>query len=568
MNFEREITEAYKEIGMIPINGQEKAVDRILTAFIIDKKRNCILSADTGTGKSIIATVVSIVFKNHFMNKGESGCLPATIAVHSNMLVNQYADTFEDYSKDKVLQVMGKSNYPCSANIALNDDLESHTAESCFYKGASISTKKDYCDACVYKEVNEYKNNTELLITNYSYKFISSMWTNVLAMRKINIFDEAHTINEVFCQFISITVSTESISKDIELCAEYPYKNRENHNTLTEIKRNLLNGIINESNYVSTLKKLITVYSSLSDNFDDMKKKLSPNDSKVLSKEDNALYSKYKKLEAKYKGSVSKIEDLFEYEYTHVFDDSVQYAFTIKPIFMGDMSKNILGEYNLFMSATISDTYMYQTMNLKKEDTAYIVLDTVYEPTAKQVLFCSNNKLNMQSLKSKNVVNDLTGAIHDIVESATIDGHKGIILTPSFMMGDLIKEHLPKNVKIFNHSKGQRISDIIDEFKGYKKPSVLISPSIFEGVDFSDDYSRYQILVKAPFPSLGDKRVAYIANNYPDVYKIMTLMKIVQGLGRSCRNKDDYSISFIMDKNIELLFYSHLNVWRNQFYIS
>jgi Rad3-related DNA helicase len=59
----------------------------------------------------------------------------------------------------------------------------------------------------------------------------------------------------------------------------------------------------------------------------------------------------------------------------------------------------------------------------------------------------------------------------------------------------------------------------------------------------------------------------YIANNYPDIYKIITIKKIIQAIGRSVRNKDDHAITFVLDCNIEYLFSSQLNVWKNEFKI-
>ena len=108
MNFKKEIDQAYSELGLIPINGQDQAVDRILTEFLVNDKRNLILSAQTGTGKSIIGAVVAMVFKTHFEDDPESTSDDydtkinnAMIVVHSNNLVAQYGDTFKDFGSVK-----------------------------------------------------------------------------------------------------------------------------------------------------------------------------------------------------------------------------------------------------------------------------------------------------------------------------------------------------------------------------------------------------------------------------------------------------------------------------------
>jgi Rad3-related DNA helicase len=139
-------------------------------------------------------------------------------------------------------------------------------------------------------------------------------------------------------------------------------------------------------------------------------------------------------------------------------------------------------------------------------------------------------------------------------------------LTSSFKLNDIIiknlkyhKSALP-NLKIFKQEQGMHLNDILVAFKKYKGPSVLISPSLFEGIDLPDDDSTYQLMIKAPFPSLANKRIATILKKYPKIYNITTLFKIIQGLGRSTRHKEDSSVSYCFDKNIKRLFDEKTNI--------
>jgi len=94
---------------------------------------------------------------------------------------------------------------------------------------------------------------------------------------------------------------------------------------------------------------------------------------------------------------------------------------------------------------------------------------------------------------------------------------------------------------------------------------VLISPSLFEGVDLPDDASRFQIIVKAPYASLGDNRIKYIAENHKDIYSLNTILKIVQGCGRSVRSQNDHCTTYFLDNNIRWLWNSDDNIWKNEF---
>jgi Rad3-related DNA helicase len=60
-----------------------------------------------------------------------------------------------------------------------------------------------------------------------------------------------------------------------------------------------------------------------------------------------------------------------------------------------------------------------------------------------------------------------------------------------------------------------------------------------EGVDLKDDLSRFQVLVKIPYPYLGDPLVKKRMNKWSGWYSLQTAKKIVQAVGRSVRSYDD-----------------------------
>lgn len=563
MNFKDLIDEAYGEMGLIPINGQDIAVDRILTEFFINNKKTVILSADTGTGKSIIGAVIAKVFKNKFASEFEgedAEILPSMIVVHSNSLVKQYGKTFENFDSDEFHQIIGANNYKCefAAAMSLEHD-KKFTGEDCVKSKADKAEQEKYCNHCEYNIARSHINKTESLITNYSYHFINSMLTNHLKPRKLVIFDEAHTINDVFCDHSAIELSAKVLNDCIDECTKSAQLTlKEPITILNRIRDKLLRDELNESNYVTPLQSLRNACVTIADHFNERA------DSADI---DN--YVKLKRTAKRYNSIATKISDLFMYKYDHSFEyDEKEYKMLIKPIFVGDMSKKIMSEYNLFMSATISPEFMKTTMQLDSATTAFVGLDPVYPPENKQIIFCGNKRLNYSTMKDPATIQYLQDVVREIVSNASDDGLKGLMLTPSFAVGEVLSTAIPRGTKVFLQKSGIKIDALVKEFKEFKGgPAILISPSIYEGLDFADDLSRYQIIVKAPFPSLGDKRMSYIANNYPDVYKIITIKKIIQGIGRSIRNKDDYALTFILDQGAEQLFKSPLNVWRNQFQI-
>src|SRR5690606_11295384 len=128
----------------------------------------------------------------------------------------------------------------------------------------------------------------------------------------------------------------------IDECRRYfPMATREQIDILETIKNDIKNKQINESNYVHPLNNIMTAYKGISSVFEKEAKEADLDD-----------YVKYNKISKKYYNLGCKIGDLFTHKYDHVFEDK-NLEFSVKPIFVGSMSRLVMSEYNLFMSATI-----------------------------------------------------------------------------------------------------------------------------------------------------------------------------------------------------------------------
>lgn len=85
-------------------------------------------------------------------------------------------------------------------------------------------------------------------------------------------------------------------------------------------------------------------------------------------------------------------------------------------------------------------------------------------------------------------------------------------------------------------------------------PTVLLSPSMTEGVDLADDASRFQVLCKVPFPYLGDEVIRKRMEKNSSWYPYQTAKSIIQALGRSVRNSDDFAMSYILDADWDFFY--------------
>ena len=83
---------------------------------------------------------------------------------------------------------------------------------------------------------------------------------------------------------------------------------------------------------------------------------------------------------------------------------------------------------------------------------------------------------------------------------------KGIIHTTSYKQLVFIKENISQENKcrlLETNPEIQR-DEVIAEHANTTEPTVLISPSLYIGLDLKDDLSRFQIITKIPYPDLGD----------------------------------------------------------------
>jgi Rad3-related DNA helicase len=541
-----EITKAFTELRFKPREGQIKICNDILSAYIDEGMQNVLLCADTGVGKSIIAAVVANVLGEKNQNDRKAVFISST-----NSLVNQYADTFVDQPDEEFFRIKGASNYQC--NYFVSKSGKETSAEECVSKELTEIEKNRFCSKCDFKKAKEQINNTENLITNYSYFMIGRLLTKHVNPRNLHVFDEAHLMNDVFCDQFGISLSVVQIDKQVaELKTVMNGKANNFIADLVMLRDNIKHKMINGSNYNDYLITAKRIYGGIA--------RLASQHSSLIP--DMSAKAKMKKVASKYAGIQTSIAEFFIHAYDHVFDDSAPDQIAVKPIFISKMINGMLARHNLFMTATLSLDFAKTTLNLDEKTTKYIDAAPVFPASNRPLFFVGKDSLNYAKMQQPSTFTEIGNIVNLITQNHNDD--KGIMLVPSFSTGRQICQHL-KGTKVFEHVSGTKIVDIMKTFKEYKGSAILVSPSIFEGLDFQNDQSRYQIIVKTPFAMLGDKRIKRIAEEYPNIYREIALYKIIQGIGRSIRSPSDFAATYFLDKSSETLFNSNLNGWKHRF---
>ena len=566
MKYEKHIDEAFERLGFTPRPGQREAVEQILVACIDEKMQNVILNASTGTGKSIIGAAAAEALTSA---KGLSADAhkSSIMLTATNVLAKQYSNTFQRLEKyNKFIQIKGANNYDCTA---LTTPEEAVTAESCaFFEMVKHQSEfsdliANNCDKCEYLSIKKQRNAVRHLATNYSYYFIDRMYTGQFEDRNLIVWDEAHLVNDLFSEHNAIYFSQKQIQKMAQEIADtVQLTDVEIAKTLQTVAADCGKGKITEKNYTTYLRTMHEVYKYA-------KERGVAAQEKALRAGRHNAYSKLTKFVRAYEGRACKIDDFFNYSYEHVFEyKDEDHSVSVKPVFVGKMLEALqAANHNLFMSATVSAEFMIVTLGLDPEKTKFIKLPPVFPKENKEIVFFDPMSLNYNSMKDPATIKRLTTSVKKIVVKHTKDGERGIVLAPSFKVTQEICAALPKTgFKLFEHKQGEKLEPLLDAFKAYKAgPAILVSPSMFEGVDLPGDLSRFQVLVKAPFPSLGDKRMKFILDRRPDIYNTIAVMKMVQGAGRSVRSMDDHAITYCLDINGQRIFTDKANIWKDEF---
>jgi Rad3-related DNA helicase len=133
---------------------------------------------------------------------------------------------------------------------------------------------------------------------------------------------------------------------------------------------------------------------------------------------------------------------------------------------------------------------------------------------------------------------------------------KGLVHCVSYGNLNFIRKQSRYSGRLIYHGDNNR-QVILTQFMSSEEPLVLLSPSMERGIDLPDDNCRFIIIVKMPFPYLGDPQIKarlYQGRSGRSWYNAITARRIVQSTGRGMRSPNDFCESYILDSNFEAFY--------------
>jgi len=235
---------------------------------------------------------------------------------------------------------------------------------------------------------------------------------------------------------------------------------------------------------------------------------------------------------------------------------------SVKPIEIAKYTRQFFDmPLQMFLSATINRRMFCETMGFDESECAFIEVErSPFDIRNRRVDF-----LNVASLNYKSTESDY-GAVYakanEIIEKHP--DQKGLVLvTTKKHCSDLIASSpgspasaskAGRLVAVYNsQTEGKQRDALLERHRKSETADVLVSPSLWYGVDLKDDLSRFQIILKTPYPSFADRRTRIKARRNPVWYKYAALVKLLQGLGRSVSNSADHAVTYCLDPSALLL---------------
>jgi Rad3-related DNA helicase len=131
---------------------------------------------------------------------------------------------------------------------------------------------------------------------------------------------------------------------------------------------------------------------------------------------------------------------------------------------------------------------------------------------------------------------------------------KGIIHTTNYELSNWINKSIKDKRFVFHDSENRE-----DQFEKFKKKNkgIMVSPSMISGISLDDDMSRFQILLKIPYPNISSNKIKARQASNKNWYSWRTAVDVIQAYGRSIRSDEDWAHTYVLDTSFgDLLRYN------------
>jgi Rad3-related DNA helicase len=479
-------------------DGQREALHAARAAFDAGH-RVVALEAPTGAGKSAIAVALA----------REAGS--AYLVTHQKLLQDQYLRDFPDLTSLK-----GRANYDCLV-------ADTHAAAAPCLLGRTFPA----CDDCPYFTAKDAALAAHGTVMNYPYLLAEANHAGGFGPRELLVLDEAHGVEAALMRFVEVRLSDGELARaGIE--ARLPQG---------DDAWGLMEGALD---LVPALRARLRDLAATLET-------LPPTSGRAV----EALRRR-RWLDAALRGLDLLAESSDAGEVDWVVDagrDADGRTLAFRPVDVAALAEPLLfrlGRRVLLMSATLLDAPTFlRSLGLDPDGVAVVRAASTFPPERRPVRLRPAARLTRHRLAAE--LPRLVDAVAELMREHPTE--KGVVHAHSYRIATAIEEGLPPDLRarLRSHRDAGGRDAALAAHLDDAGPSVLLTPSMTEGIDLAGDAARWQAICKIPWPYLGDPQVAARRDRDPGWYAWRACLTVVQAYGRSVRSADDRAVTYLLD---------------------
>jgi Rad3-related DNA helicase len=485
------------------------------------------VEAPPGVGKSAIA--VALARWHYERARAEGNPLNECRAYITTTTVNLEDQYMRSYRSGGLKQLHSAAHFPCSRRnkerLLLNCE-----------EGRSISnTTKQACPGgrpCPYTIAKSEFSEAPYGILNAAYLLTEASYVGKLGTRGLLIADEGHTLSEALCNFLDFRLNPKTASA---LGLDFPYiaeNGREMETFLAWLKEK----------YKPRLAEKIREYRH---EIDTRNVEGAETDSALLD-----YLRQWKKATAEAGRLNAMLEAVNPESWVLERQNSRKgESLSLTPItsrgFARPLLNKIAHKLVLFSATFIDFDYHRAELEIDPERLGTFSAPSPFPASHRPIYAVPRISLDHRNLEE--TAREAASLIFPILKRHARE--RGIIFTSSYAQADAIRREvnlLLGEERLVSHESSES-KKLLLALHGRRPNSVIVSPSMHEGVDLKGDLSLFQIVIKLPFPSLGSKVVTRRREIVPGWYNYATALKLIQASGRSVRTEHDEAATYILD---------------------
>lgn len=512
---------------------QLDAVEQIIDGYRRGKKV-MVLDAPVGAGKTLIAEMVRRRLGTDML-----------YVAHSRGLQDQFLADFAEYAR--VLK--GRSNYETELYT-----YPMYTASDCTAAGGACK----FCtgvDACAYQVAKKEARGARVAVVNTAYMLSEAGGKGALCTKRaFTVVDECDTLEPILAGTVEFSVG----SRDVEWLGIDPPKKGAHGRTVASWVRD------------EWMEREVARYKDLARETGG-------------SELDQVKRRRRLKQMADRMAAGRRAADGIEGD-GWVRDYQPGKGLVLKPVMVDWAGQERVWRHAdkwLLMSGTVIDAQvMCDGLGLDRDEWELVTVPMTFPAENRITRVVPVVKMTKKELDAdeKGVMDALESALWVILERHASGGRdpedrQNVLLhTVSYRLSEMVEEIVREwceaqvdmygdegRVPLHTYRAASDRDHALEQFK--EQGGVLIGPSLDRGVDLPGDLCRVQVIVKVPFPNLGDKVIATRMRNAGGLnargeqmtggqrwYATETARVIVQMTGRGVRSATDWCVTYVLDK--------------------